>query len=215
MPYNKQYSKKYYENNKEKIQEITKKFRENNPEKRKKYDKKYRENNPEKIKNYKKKYYRGNMNSFFLIKYQGMKARAKKRKMNPPTFTKTELISWVLNQPNFNQLWKNWEESNYNTLLSPSINRLDNSKSYSFDNIELITWGENYKKGSEYIKKPVIQLSLNNEYINTFDSAIDVNFINSVTNICRCCNGKQKTSGGYKWMFKKDYIKKQKNGEIK
>ena len=53
-------NKKYYENNKEKINEINKKYRENNKEKINEINKKYRENNKEKIKETTKKYYENN-----------------------------------------------------------------------------------------------------------------------------------------------------------
>ena len=64
--------------------------------------------------------------------------------------------------------------------------------------------GKNLKK---ILSKSVVQLSLNNEYIaefeNTHDIERELNIFNS--SISLCCRGKQKTAGGYRWMYKNDY----------
>jgi hypothetical protein len=53
----------------------------------------------------------------------------------------------------------------------------------------------------------VIQLSLDNKYINQWDSVNNAS--NELTinaySILNVCKGKQKTSGGYKWMYKEEY----------
>lgn len=55
--------------------------------------------------------------------------------------------------------------------------------------------------------KMIIQLSLSNMYIANFESVTVAEKITGVTNISAVCNGKQKSAGGYKWMFKEDYEK--------
>lgn len=56
-------------------------------------------------------------------------------------------------------------------------------------------------------KKPIIQLSKEKEYIQKFDSSTDAQAqlgINK-SNIVTCLKGRQKTAGGYIWMYESDY----------
>ena len=46
-----------------------------------------------------------------------------------------------------------WVESGYSKWLIPSVDRIDNKKGYTFDNIQLMTWGENFNKQSATSKK--------------------------------------------------------------
>lgn len=59
--------------------------------------------------------------------------------------------------------------------------------------------------------KPVVQLSLNDEYIATFPSAkvAGESLGKPSTSICGCCNhkSKYKTAYGYKWVFLEEYNK--------
>lgn len=60
MAHDKDYHKKYYEKNKEKMKESQRKWREKNKEKKKEYDKNYLEENKEKKLEYYKQYYEEN-----------------------------------------------------------------------------------------------------------------------------------------------------------
>lgn len=53
--------------------------------------------------------------------------------------------------------------------------------------------------------KPVDMLTSDNIYIRTFDSSLPASIEIGIRreSICRCCNGKQKTAGGYKWRYTK------------
>lgn len=61
--------------------------------------------------------------------------------------------------------------------------------------------------------KPVVQLSLNNEYIATFSSAkvAGESLGKPSTSICGCCNHKPKykTAYGYKWLFLEEYERRE------
>ena len=46
-------------------------------------------------------------------------------------------------------LFLKWQSSNYKRNLAPSIDRKDDTKGYSFENITVMTWKENDKKASE------------------------------------------------------------------
>ena len=55
-------------------------------------------------------------------------------------------------------------------------------------------------------RKRIVQLSLNNEILNTFNTtkeAANAVGLKSHSSISDCCNGKIKTSKGYKWKYEK------------
>ena len=56
-------------------------------------------------------------------------------------------------------------------------------------------------------KKPVIQLDINNNFIKEWDSQTDAGLALGIkpNDISSAIYGRQKTAGGYKWLFKKDY----------
>lgn len=78
--------------------------------------------------------------------YRSMKQSSRLRRhefdLDKQTFT-----LWLLDQPNFNELFGNWEQSYHSNKLKPSVDRLDNSIGYRYDNMRLITWEENVKLG--------------------------------------------------------------------
>lgn len=59
-------------------------------------------------------------------------------------------------------------------------------------------------------KGDIIQLTLDGDYINTYQSgyeaAASIGNPNLRGNIILVCKGKKKTCGGFKWMFKDDYM---------
>lgn len=78
-----------------------------------------------------------------------------KRKHPKPNYTKKELEEWILNQSNFEKLYNDWVNSGYDKWLKPSVDRLDDTIGYNFNNIQLITWKENDLKfkNKKYDKK--------------------------------------------------------------
>ena len=66
---------------------------------------------------------------------------ARARNMERPNFSKKELIDWATTETQFDTLYENWVASGYSKDLTPSIDRLNDYKSYTFDNIRLVTWG--------------------------------------------------------------------------
>ena len=84
--------------------------------------------------------------------YSTQMAKSRKRWHKAPMYTHLELEQWILKQSNFEELYKNWEESNYKKDLVPSCDRKDNYKSYTFDNIQLMTWEENRNNLYEHMR---------------------------------------------------------------
>jgi len=148
--------------------------------------------------------------------YKHIKQNSKKRKHKLPNFSKKELIKWLYKNK-FKKLFNQWKKSGFNKWLVPSIDRLDDSKPYTFDNIRLVTWAENYKKSRKDISigklkhnnppKPVLMLDKNfnilKEYISASEAARFDGFIQS--SICEVCNNKRKTHKGYIWIYKENY----------
>lgn len=76
---------------------------------------------------------------------------SKNRKHPMPLYSIEELWEWVNNEENkvvFDLLWDKWKESG-NRWDKPSIDRLDDFKPYSLDNIQLMSWLDNNKKSHE------------------------------------------------------------------
>ena len=82
-------------------------------------------------------------NSIYVVQIYS----SKKRGHTPPEYTLQELEEWLYGQDLFKKLYIEWEESGHNTLLLPSVDRLDDDIGYSFENIRLTTWEENRYKG--------------------------------------------------------------------
>lgn len=60
------------------------------------------------------------------------------------------------------------------------------------------------------VEKAVVQLDLNGNFIKEYKSIKEASLETgcNISNITQCCKGKRyKTSKGYKWMYKEDYLK--------
>jgi hypothetical protein len=163
--------------------------------------------------NEKNKEYRHTLNGFLRNVYDHQRRSSKKRRHQPPAYTFKELSRWFVSQPNWEDLWLKWENSNYLKDLRPSIDRLDDSKGYSFDNIRLITWRENYMKEIEKQKVKVNQYDLEGNYIKTFESIHDADRHTNIDyrNIQAVCKGERKTADFYQWRYLSEEFPKDKN----
>jgi hypothetical protein len=64
---------------------------------------------------------------------------------------------------------------------------------------------EHKLKVSESLKKQVVKLSLDGEYLGAYNGISHINEGYNTSHISSACRGKRKTAGGYKWMYKEDY----------
>lgn len=142
--------------------------------------------------------------------YSDQKGNSKKREHELPTYTKEQLKTWLYKN-NFKELFNTWVTSGHKTKLRPSVDRLNDYKSYTMDNIQLVTWKENEEKGNNDRKsginnkksKIVFKYSKENVFIKEYYSMSEAGRRTgvSVVSICNCCKGKHKTAGGFMWKY--------------
>jgi len=173
------------------------------------------------------------VNGIIIQIYSKQKQSSIKRGHQPPEYSRKELYNWVRNDWLFNFLFINWENCGYITDMKPSIDRLDDSKGYAFNNIRITSWIENKSKRYSFLigpekkkrqplkkkvikknifttgtRKAVIKYSLKGEYICEYISQVEASKQNDTKfqNISLCCKGKRNHSGGYKWGFKSSLL---------
>ncbi len=137
--------------------------------------------------------------------YSHQKGSSTKRGHKPPDYTKEELSGWVRAQPNFKKLFKEWEDSNYETYKRPSVDRLDDSKGYSFDNIRLVTWKENERSFHDLSKKVVLQIDKDGTIVAKHNSLNEAGKAIGTTAemVGRVCRGQygRKSHKGFIWKY--------------
>lgn len=88
--------------------------------------------------------------------YSSQCRSSKQRGMKPPEYTLEEFIEYGYSKDIYHKLYDNWVISGYLRKLVPSFDRLDNAKGYSFGNIRICTWEENYRKEHINLKNGLI-----------------------------------------------------------
>lgn len=76
------------------------------------------------------------------VMYQSQKNSQKVRWHGKVPYTKSEFVDWCISN-GFDCIYDDWVKSGHEKGLKPSVDRLDDFKGYSLDNIRLVTWGEN------------------------------------------------------------------------
>ena len=74
--------------------------------------------------------------------------RSSRRRGHPlPDYNRKWLADWLLSKDEYKNIYSRWIESGMESILRPSVDRINPLKPYTKDNIQLMTWGENKKKG--------------------------------------------------------------------
>lgn len=153
--------------------------------------------------------------------WNGQRQRSEQKGWPEPAYTREELIEWVRNQPHSSHLYVAWKHSGYEKNRAPSIDRLDDYKPYSFDNIRLVDWETNNTKGRESQKSgsntkncvAVRQLTLDGVPIKDFHSCMaaarelgisDTKIFEAARGYAFRTAGVKKSvhsASGYKWEF--------------
>jgi len=129
-----------------------------------------------------------------------------------PSYSREELTEWLY-ENDFKLLYENWVQSDYNKDLYPSVDRINNYKSYNINNIQLITFKENHSNFADDIRnarnkgeqrcKEVHRYSLSGDYIDSFHSIMEANRQTGIYHISCASSGKRPHAGGFKWSFTK------------
>jgi len=95
--------------------------------------------------------------------YSKQKTKSTEREHPAPSYTIEELGHMLKNSSEFAMIFNEWhrigiETGVYISGLKPSIDRIDSSKPYTMDNIQVMPWGENNKKG--HSEKNVLVLNI-------------------------------------------------------
>lgn len=161
------------------------------------------------------KEFRTSKRGVIVIIYDSQKRSSKLRNMTLPNYSLEDLYTYCISQLHFDSLYKEWVKSNYQKNLKPSIDRLDDNKPYTLDNIRLVSFQENLKHAmhnkkygistqGKYTKK-VIQLDKQKNFIKEYPSASiaskEVPNTNR-QNIQKVCLGERKYCGNYIWKYK-------------
>jgi len=159
-----------------------------------------------------RKAYGRTKDGFIARLYGSQRGNSKRRGHTPPVYSKADLKDWLFAQEKFHHLFHLWEVSNYDKMLVPSVDRIDDYEGYNFSNIQLMTWKENYEKLAEDTnnrvhnksRKAVEQYTLEGVYVKTFSSMGDASdsFGVDISNITNACSGKYRSSCGFKWKYK-------------
>lgn len=102
--------------------------------------------------------------------FHTQKATSARRKHNEPMYDIDSFTLWMKKQPNFSKLYNNWIDSDFDKNLTPSCDRLDATKGYSFDNIELVTWRENLIREVKRKSTLVKVYKINGDFLKEFSS---------------------------------------------
>jgi len=163
----------------------------------------------------------------WYTKTYGRMTRDNKNKFNLPLpFSKEEFIKWIQEnyKDKFKKLFQDYVDSDCDKYLNPSIDRIDDYKSYTFENMQLITWKENDVKGTngvknkvscaevgkKYCSKTVMQYDTENNLLMIFSSTHEVERVtgidaSAVAHACRQYKkGKPGYAKGYIWHYKED-----------
>lgn len=143
--------------------------------------------------------------------YGGQKQSSKRKGYPMPTYSKNELLEWLMAQELFHVLYDNWKRLDYQTMYKPSVDRVDDYVGYTLANIQLMTWGENQTKYCTDAKDGINTKS--SKGVTQYDKDLNVlaeyysaSFAAKQTSVARsninaCCRGTIKSAGGFIWKF--------------
>lgn len=116
-----------------------------------------------------------------------------------------ELCNWLHKKSKFFSFYRSWAEGDYAPLLIPCVVRLDFSKHFSLDNIEVVTRKNVFAKNKKDHIRKVIQMDRDGNDLATFPNAhvagqmLNVNYMN-IYSICTHRSGRI-SCGGFRWKF--------------
>lgn len=136
---------------------------------------------------------------------------SKERNHCKPSYTFEWYKEWCMKQELFHRLYDNWVKNNYNKKYTPSGDRIDSRKPYTKNNIQLMTWDENDKKGKMELRKKVYRYNLNGKLIKVYNSKDSIKKELKISHINYYIDNRRIFLGSL-WENEKRNIKRRKNG---
>lgn len=145
--------------------------------------------------------------------YKTQKRNNKLRGYGCIPYSKPELSEWM-HRKGFKSIYDNWIESGKDKDLKPSVDRLDDFKGYSLDNIRLGTWLENRQHQHRDILNGVGTSGARCKPLYKFDD--EFNIIESYVSYSQAVRSigysleyqikkKVKCRSGFYWSYSKDF----------
>lgn len=99
--------------------------------------------------------YEKTRSGFLMRKYRNMKSRVTGvQYLKEHLYGGKELLDredfyeWAINSPEFDVMFTEWESSNYDIKLCPTVDRKDADSGYVVSNMQWLTHSENSRKGA-------------------------------------------------------------------
>ena len=150
-----------------------------------------------------------NIDNFHLRVYKGMRRRNLKRGHGELPFSRDEFKEWLFKQDMYEELFKNWKESDHNIMILPVPDRLNDHEGYSFENMQLVTYKYNLRKSrptwnGSCRHKRVLQKTLEGVFVREWDS-IKAARDKYGGSVMHALGGRNKTNVayGYRWYYSK------------
>jgi hypothetical protein len=101
------------------------------------------------------KKYEKTPNGFLVRLYRNMKSRISGVQVakfylyeGKELLTKEDFYVWAKNSPKFYELFKEYQNSNYDRKLAPSVDRVNSKLGYKIENMEWVTHSENSRRAN-------------------------------------------------------------------
>ena len=141
--------------------------------------------------------------------------------MPPPNYTKKQLSDWLYKN-GYLEYYQKWKNSNFQKKYKPSIDRIDDLKPYTFANIRLCTWQDNFEHFINDIKSGIGTGGKRVKKILQFKDGKHIATYTSYSEATRCVGykfdniiNKNKTDKwNYQWVYQ-EYIDKVQTIDVK
>lgn len=148
----------------------------------------------------------------FSRAYGNQKISSEKRGHPDPDYSMLDLRDRFINDPIFVDIFEKWENGGYNKKDKPSFDRIDHTKPYSLDNIQVMRFEDNEKKGAIESKeskfRPIDQLDMNGNLIKSFKSSKEASIETGcdLSDIARCAKGIKKQVKGFLFRYPEGFV---------
>lgn len=149
------------------------------------------------------------------VVYNSQVKNSKVRGHKPPAYTREEFIEMYKENPTYLELHSKWVESSYDKWNAPSFDRLDNSKGYSFDNLQIVTFKRNNSLAHDDMRSGVlknahttiVQYTVEGDFVAEYESLKEAETAtgtnrSAIGNVLN--NRAKKTRCGSIWVYKSD-----------